>query len=96
MSIDYGPLTGLIGTWKGDKGLDVSPEPSGSVDSPYYETLEFGAAGDVENYEQQKLAIVSYHQVVTRKRCPKVLCDISFYASSLREAPIMQRQRSGR
>ena len=22
--IDYGPLTGLIGTWQGDKGMDVA------------------------------------------------------------------------
>jgi hypothetical protein len=75
MSIDYGPLTGLIGSWKGDKGLDVSPEPDGPVESPYYETLEFLAAGDVENYEEQKLAIVSYHQVVTRKSNDEVFHD---------------------
>ena len=30
MAIDYGPLAGLIGTWKGDKGMDVSPEPEGT------------------------------------------------------------------
>ena len=26
---DYGPLKHLFGTWKGDKGIDVSPEPDG-------------------------------------------------------------------
>ena len=75
MSIDYGPLAGLIGTWKGDKGLDLSSEPGGPVESPYYETLECLAGGDVENYEEQKLAIVSYHQVVTRKSNDQVFHD---------------------
>ena len=23
---DYGPLTGLIGVWRGDKGIDISPD----------------------------------------------------------------------
>lgn len=75
MDIDYGPLTGLIGSWKGDKGMDVSPEPDGTEENPYYETLEFVAAGDVQNYEEQKLAIVSYHQVVSRKSNDEVFHD---------------------
>ena len=33
-SIDYGPLAGLIGTWKGDKGADIAPEPDGTEESP--------------------------------------------------------------
>ena len=33
--IDYGPLAGLIGVWKGDKGLDVAPEPDGTENNPY-------------------------------------------------------------
>ena len=75
MSIDYGPLTGLIGSWKGDKGLDVSPEPDGIEENPYYETLDCVAAGDVENYEEQELAIVRYHQVVYRKSNDEVFHD---------------------
>ncbi|MBW2290584.1 MAG: hypothetical protein JRG90_22590, partial [Deltaproteobacteria bacterium] len=47
MAIDYGPLTGLIGNWKGDKGMDVAPEPDGSEESPYWETIDFDAIGDV-------------------------------------------------
>jgi hypothetical protein len=43
--IDYGPLTGLIGSWKGDEGMDVAPEPDGKEESPYYETLECVTAG---------------------------------------------------
>ncbi len=75
MEIDYGPLTGLIGTWNGDKGLDVAPEPDGPAESPYYETIEFVAAGDVENFEEQRLAVVRYHQVVRRKSNDEVFHD---------------------
>ena len=27
--IDYGPLAALIGTWRGDRGMDVAPDPDG-------------------------------------------------------------------
>lgn len=73
--IDYGPLTGLIGTWKGDKGMDVSPEPDGTEDNPYYETSVFEAAGDVTNANEQTLAIVRYHQVVRRRSNDEVFHD---------------------
>lgn len=75
MDIDYGPLAGLIGTWKGDKGLDVAPEPDGVEETPYYEVIVFEAAGDVENYVVQRLAIVRYHQVVMRKSNGEVFHD---------------------
>jgi hypothetical protein len=67
MDVDYGPLTGLIGKWKGDRGMDISPEPDGTEENPYYETIEFEAGGDVENAETQKLAVVPYRQIVSRK-----------------------------
>lgn len=65
--IDFGPLTGLIGTWKGDKGRDVAPEPDGSEENPYYETLTFEPVGDVTNAERQKLVAIRYLQIVIRK-----------------------------
>ncbi|MCG8314674.1 MAG: heme-binding beta-barrel domain-containing protein [Pseudomonadales bacterium] len=65
--INYGPLTGLIGTWKGDRGIDIAPEPDGTERSPYYETIVFEAAGDVDNAETQILTILRYHQAVFRK-----------------------------
>ena len=73
--IGYGPLAALVGTWQGDKGMDVSPEPDGSEENPYYETIVFEAAGDVTNAESQTLAIVRYHQVVTRKSDDEVFHD---------------------
>lgn len=73
--IDYGPLAALIGTWKGDRGVDRAPEPDGEERSPYYETIEFEAAGDVENAEEQVLAVVRYHQVVSRKSNNEVFHD---------------------
>lgn len=65
--IDYGPLASLIGTWKGNKGMDVAPEPDGQEENTYYETMMFEAIGDVTNAESQTLAVLRYHQVVTRK-----------------------------
>jgi hypothetical protein len=66
-SVNYGPLQGLIGEWKGDRGIDVAPEPGGIERSPFYETIRFEAAGDVENAERQVLAILRYHQMVYRQ-----------------------------
>jgi hypothetical protein len=73
--IDYGPLAALVGTWRGDKGMDVSPEPDGTEENPYYETIVCEAAGDVTNAEAQTLVIVRYHQVVTRKSNDQVFHD---------------------
>lgn len=70
--IDYGPLAGLIGTWKGDKGVDRAPEPGGEERNLFYETLLFEACGDVDNAQEQVLAVVRYHQVVSRKTNDKV------------------------
>ena len=65
--LDYGPLAELIGTWQGDKGMDIAPEPEGTEENPYYETITFTAVGDVTNAESQRLAAVHYTQVVQRK-----------------------------
>ncbi|MFQ5718557.1 MAG: heme-binding beta-barrel domain-containing protein [Acidobacteriota bacterium] len=73
--IDYGPLGGLIGTWTGDKGMDLAPEPDGTEENPYFESIVFEAAGDVKNAESQVLAIVRYHQNVRRKYDRKVFHD---------------------
>jgi hypothetical protein len=73
--IDYGPLACLIGTWKGDSGMDVAPEPDDTENNPYYETIRFEAAGDVTNAEEQTLSVVRYHQEVSRKSNDKVFHD---------------------
>ncbi len=65
--VNYGPLTGLIGSWKGDRGIDVAPEKDGTERSPYWETITFEAIGDVTNAKSQTLAILRYHQEVFRK-----------------------------
>ncbi len=65
--VDYGPLTTLIGVWEGNSGMDISPEPDGTEENPYYETIVFEAGGDLENAEKQRLAIVPYTQIVKRK-----------------------------
>ena len=73
--VNYGPLAALIGVWKGDKGIDRAPEPNSEERNPYYETITFEAAGDVENAEEQVLAVVRYHQVVSRKSNDEVFHD---------------------
>ena len=65
--VDYGPLALLPGTWQGNVGMDVAPEPDGSAHNPYHESIVFEAIGDVTNAKKQTLAAVRYHQVVQRK-----------------------------
>ncbi len=77
--VDYGPLAGLLGTWKGDKGLDIAPEPDGTEKNAYYETLTFEAVGDVTNAEQQVLTALHYRQIVARKSTNKVFHDETGY-----------------
>lgn len=89
--IDYGPLESLIGTWEGDKGMDVSPEPEGTEESPYYETLSFTPIGDVENAESQVLAILRYQQIVRRKSNDEVFHDqTGYWTWDARQGVLMQ------
>lgn len=77
--IDYGPLTELIGMWKGNKGSDIAPDPEGSENNPYYETITFNPVGDVTNAESQILAVVRYHQVVQHQTTNEVIHDETGY-----------------
>lgn len=70
-NIDYGPLTGLIGIWKGNRGVDIAPEPDGTENNPYYETITFESIGDITNAESQVLAAIHYRQIVRRKSTDK-------------------------
>ncbi len=79
VEVNYGPLKELIGVWKGSKGMDISPEPDGIEENPYYETITFYEAGDLENAESQKLVMLRYHQVVTRKSNDTVFHDETGY-----------------
>lgn len=78
-NIDYGPLTELIGVWKGDKGLDVSPEREGGENNPYYETITFTPIGDVTNAESQRLSVLHYRQIVQRKTNDEIFHDETGY-----------------
>ncbi len=70
--VDYGPLHQLIGTWLGNKGLDVSPEPDGEDKNAYHDHIVISPAGAAENAEEQKLVCVQYHQVVRKHSNGKV------------------------
>ena len=37
---NLGPLTGLAGRWRGEKGLDVNPKPEGPRKQVYVETID--------------------------------------------------------
>ena len=71
--IDYGPLSGLPGRWKGDKGEDKSPEKEGTEINHYSETIEICAAGEVDNAETQELAALHYQLQVHRIRDGKAI-----------------------
>jgi len=76
---DYGPLELLLGTWKGDKGLDVAPDPNGREENPYFESIIFTEAGRVTNAESQHLAALHYRQIVQRKSDGNVFHDQTGY-----------------
>ncbi len=74
--INYGPLAALAGTWQGDKGMDIAPDPDmPKEENPYYETITFDAIGDATNANRQTLAVLYYRQIVRRKSDHKVFHD---------------------
>ncbi|WP_231871174.1 heme-binding beta-barrel domain-containing protein [Halioglobus sp. HI00S01] len=73
--VDYGPLHQLIGTWWGDRGLDVAPEPDGEDKHAYYDQIVFTPAGAAENAEEQNLVCVKYHQVVRKRNKGTIFHD---------------------
>ncbi len=77
--LNYGPLASLVGTWEGDKGMDVAPEPDGKEENPFYESIFFEAIGDVTNAEKQTLSVLRYHQVVKRKSDDQVFHNETGY-----------------
>jgi hypothetical protein len=79
MTVDYGPLAALVGTWRGDKGMDVAPDPAGREENPYFETITFTPIGDVTNANTQVLVGLRYHQSVRRKSTGLVFHDQTGY-----------------
>lgn len=86
--LDYGPLVGLIGTWKSAStgGVDVAPGRAGSkvgkdnpAVSPYFETIKFTPAGGAVNASEQHLAALYYRQQVFRKSDHKQFHDQAGY-----------------
>src|SRR5450756_1964632 len=86
--LDYGPLVGLIGTWKSapSGGVDVAPGQSGSTVgqgnpavSPYYETITYTPAGGAVNASDQQLAALYYRQQVFAKSDNKQFHDQTGY-----------------
>jgi hypothetical protein len=65
--MDFGPLAGLVGEWKGAEGTDIAPEPDGKEVNPYFETITYSPVGGVRNAESQSLSAIHYRQIVQRK-----------------------------
>lgn len=79
-AFDYGPLQALIGTWEGDKGMDIAPDPDiDREENPYYETIVFTPVGDATNANRQVLTGLHYRQIVRRKSTNKVFHDETGY-----------------
>lgn len=86
--LDYGPLAGLVGTWKSTPmgGVDVAPGQAGSTVgmgnpavSPYYETINYTPAGGAVNASEQNLAALFYRQQVFTKSDNKQFHDQTGY-----------------
>lgn len=86
--VNYGPLVGLIGTWKSapNGGVDVAPGQAGSkvgkgnpAVSPYYETIKYTPAGAAVNASEQNLAALYYRQQVFQKSDNKQFHDQTGY-----------------
>src|SRR5665811_50822 len=86
--LDYGPLVGLIGTWKSahNGGVDIAPGQTGSkagtggrAVSPYYETITYTPAGGAVNASDQHLAALYYRQQVFAKIDNKQFHDQTGY-----------------
>lgn len=73
--VDYGPLHQLIGSWRGETGLDVAPEPDGEDKHAYYDEITITPSGAATNAEEQNLVCVKYHQVVRKRNNGKVFHD---------------------
>lgn len=77
--VNYGPLTGLIGVWNGDKGIDIAPEPDGTEETGYFETITYAGIGTATNAGSQTLSVLHYTQVVTNKTTKEVFHHESGY-----------------
>jgi hypothetical protein len=67
------PLIKILGTWKGNQGIDLAPKPVEDENNPYYETLSIEPLDStIENAEAQELLAVIYRQVVREKATDKI------------------------
>ena len=58
---EFGPLAGLIGTWRGDQGVNVSYDYAKKeiIEETYTEEITFKIVGDVDN-GAQKIWVLDY------------------------------------
>ncbi len=86
---DLGPLQLLIGTWQGQAGNDVAPDPDGEEINRFRERLTFNPVRPFSNAEEQTLISVQYHQVIHRINDNKQIHDQCGYWSWDTESQII-------
>ncbi|MFT5012083.1 MAG: hypothetical protein ACI9HY_002617 [Planctomycetaceae bacterium] len=62
----------MVGTWQGNKGLDVAPEPYRNEQNPHYETITLEVARDATNAEEQTLETVQYNRIAETLTTPRI------------------------
>jgi hypothetical protein len=77
--VDYGPLEKLIGTWTGNKGMDIAPDNPGLEHNPYHETIVYTEGGNLKNAKSQELSVVHYRQIVKRNSDNGIFHDQTGY-----------------
>ncbi len=78
---DFGPLQILIGSWHGQMGTDIAPDPDGTETNRFRERLTFNPVRPFSNAEEQNLFSVQYHQVIYRINDNKQIHDQCGYWS---------------
>lgn len=75
-------LSAFLGSWEGDKGMDVAPAqkktglpPGTGANSAYFEKIVFSEGADATNASDQNVVAIKYHQQVFRKTDNKKFHD---------------------
>ncbi|MFC3626108.1 heme-binding beta-barrel domain-containing protein [Vogesella amnigena] len=81
-TISGNPLSPFLGSWEGNKGMDIAPSqkktglpPGSSANNAYFEKIVFSEGADATNASEQDVVAIKYHQQVFRKTDNKKFHD---------------------
>jgi hypothetical protein len=89
--VDYGPLHQLIGTWRGEKGLDMAPEPDGEDKHAYYDEITFIPSGATPLSRTHNLKTVAVRDINTGN-----IIDGDYRGMFLRRRNLQRRWKTSR